>query len=98
MPRAAPHIDSRLLAALVRLDDGVIPIAEICRRLGRVAHHLDLTRPSYEQVRVHVHAARRRALVPGAGEILLDIAMRARPADEAVYELLMRGERVPRST
>jgi hypothetical protein len=95
--RSAPNVDSRLVAALARIDDGKMPIAEACRRLGALADHLDLTRPSYEQVRVHLHAVRRRAALPGAGEILLDIALRVRPPDRAVYELLNPCERQSRS-
>jgi len=86
--RSAPHIDSRLIAALARIDDGTMPVAEECRRLGMVADHLGLTRPSYEQVRVHVHAVRRRASTPGAGEILLDVALRVRPPSQALDELI----------
>jgi hypothetical protein len=84
---AAPRIDDRLLAALARLDKRGRPIAETHRRLGRVADTLELTRPSYEQVRVHVHALRRRELNPGAGDILLDIAFQRRTG-EALRDLL----------
>jgi len=84
---AAPRIDDRLLAALARLDKRDRPIAETHRRLGRVAAALELARPSYEQVRVHVHALRRRELNPGAGDILLAVAFRSRPP-EALYDLL----------
>jgi hypothetical protein len=87
VPSAAPRIDSRLLAALVRVHDKSLPIAEVNRRLGRLARELGLTKPSYEQVRVLVHALRRRELDPTTGEILLDIAFRARPP-EALFEHL----------
>lgn len=79
VPPAAPRIDSRLLAALTRLDDGTRPIADAHRSLGLVADWLGLARPSYEQVRVLVNAHRRRPLQPGVGETLLEIAMRAKP-------------------
>jgi hypothetical protein len=78
---SAPRLDPRLLAAIARLDDGKRPIAETARRLGVVAGELRLAQPSYEQVRVYVHASRRRKPNPGAGEILLDVAFRARPPD-----------------
>jgi hypothetical protein len=42
---------------------------------------LELTRPSYEQVRVVVHELRARRLDPGIGETLLDIALRILPPD-----------------
>ena len=79
MPRAAPRIDARLLAALTRLDDPGASIADVHRRLGLVADWLGVPRPSYEQVRVLVNAHRRRALQPGVGETLLEIAMRSKP-------------------
>jgi len=76
---AGPRIDSRLVAALERLDDRDVPIAETYRRLARVARELRLFRPSYEQVRRLVHLARRRGRLPSAGDVLLDVAFRARP-------------------
>lgn len=79
MSAAAPRIDSRLHAALARLDDGSIRIAELNRRLGHVADDLGLARPSYEHVRRLVHAQRRLGAYPSAGEILLDIATTKRP-------------------
>lgn len=86
MPPSAPRIDARLLAALARLDQGG-SIADTHRRLGELASRLALPRPSYEQVRVLVHEHRRGGAAPGAGEILLDVAVRARPP-EALLELL----------
>ncbi len=69
---AGPIIDTRLVAALERLDDSRRPIAETYRRLGVVARELQLVRPSYEQVRTLVHRARRRGRYPSAGDVLLD--------------------------
>jgi hypothetical protein len=86
MPSAAPRIDERLVAALARLERWQRPIAEQHRRLGAVAEHLGLPRPSYEQVRVIVHMLRARRRSPGAGEILLEIAFRVRPP-EHILEL-----------
>ena len=48
-----------------------------------------MPRPSYEQVRTLVHALRAGKGGPGAGEILLDIALRTRPP-EAILEVLER--------
>jgi hypothetical protein len=79
MVASAPRIDSRLVAAIERLDDRFVPIAETNRRVGLVAEALGLTRPSYEQVRVVVHDARRRGRRPTTGDVLLDIAFRVRP-------------------
>jgi hypothetical protein len=72
---AAPRIDSRLLAALVRLQRRDRSIAETNRRLGELAESLGLPRPSYERVRALIQEHRRRPVTPGAGEILLDIAL-----------------------
>jgi hypothetical protein len=79
MVASAPRIDPRLLAALARLDRGGGSAAELNRKLGVVAEHLGLTRPSYEQVRVHLTLLRSKQLDPSLGEVLLDIAFRARP-------------------
>ncbi len=83
MPAAAPRIDSRLVALLDRLDDRKRPIAETHRLLGAGAEFLDLPRPSYEQTRVLVHDLRRPMprRGPNAGQVLLEIAFRARPPD-----------------
>ena len=86
MISSAPRIDLRLVAALERLDDESLPIAEVCRRVGAVADVLEVTRPSYEQLRVLVRLHRRRRLAPNAREILLDVASRARPP-EAMLDL-----------
>jgi hypothetical protein len=87
MVPAAPRIDARLLAAIARVDRPQRPIAETARRVGLIAEALGLPRPSYEQLRTHVHAARARRLNPGAGDILLDVAFRNRPPD-ALLDLL----------
>ena len=83
----APRIDSRLVAALVRIDDPKRPIAETNRRLGGIAAELGVPKPSYEQVRVLVHAIRRRRVDPGIGELLLDFALRTR-SPEQILEIL----------
>jgi len=76
-----------LVAALVRLDRTDHPMAETNRRLGAVAEHLGLTRPSYQQVRVVIHQLRAQKRGPGIGSVLLEIALRARPP-EALVEAL----------
>lgn len=89
MVAAGPPIDPRLVAALARLDDANRPIAETNRRLGAVADALDIPRPSYEQVRVLIHALRRRRLtVPSAGDLMLDIAFRSRPPQAVLRDLI----------
>jgi hypothetical protein len=85
--RANARLLGRLLAEIERLDDGEPPIMEIYRRVGLAADHLGLTRPSYEQVRVHVHALRRLRRVSRL-EILADVATRVRPPSALHGELL----------
>jgi hypothetical protein len=87
MTPAAPRIDSRLVAAIELADRPGLPMAETCRRVGRVAWRLGLVRPSYEQVRTIVHDARTRGRRPSTGDVLLDIAFRTRPP-EALAEHL----------
>jgi len=87
MASAAPRIGPTLLAAVKRLDDEAVPIAEVYRRVAALASHLGYARPSYEQIRILVHQHRRWGLAPTAGQILLDVALRSRPP-EALLELL----------
>jgi hypothetical protein len=79
----APRLSRRLLEAIARLDDPRLPIAETCRRVGSRAHELGLPRPSYERVRVLVHAVRaarkRPRRQPSTASVLLDVALSVRP-------------------
>jgi len=70
-----------LLDAISRIDDGSMPIAEVNRRVGARAVRLGSPRPSYECVRVHVHAVRKRRKLPNTAEVLTDVAFRVRPVD-----------------
>ena len=79
MPPSAPRIDVRLVAAAERLDDPFVRMAETYRKVGLVADALGLTRPSYEQIRTIIKAARRRGRSPTTGDVLLDIAFQVRP-------------------
>ena len=77
--RQAPRIDRRLVA-LRRLDDPSLPIAETVRRAGVMANELGLARPSYEQIRVLVHAERRQAQTRRARrELVCDVYVGKRP-------------------
>jgi len=78
---AAPRTSRRLIAALERLDDPRLPIAETNRRLGEIAELIGLPRPSYEQVRRIVRAQRAGYRPPGVGSILLDISFRGAPPE-----------------
>jgi len=86
---AAPTVDARLVAALVRLDRPDEPIAETNRRLGRVAEALGLCRPSYEQVRVIIHEIRASKRAPGVGALLLDLAFRTRAPVVVLDDLVL---------
>ena len=74
LTRCGPRIDERLVAAIVRLADPTLPIAEMNRRLGLVAEDLGLIRPSYQQVRVIVNEIRSLRRSSRIGETLLQIA------------------------
>ena len=87
MAAAAPRIGATLLAAVERLDDDSLPIAEVYRRVAALASQLGYCRPSYEQIRVLVHEHRRQGLAPTVGQVLLDVALKTRPPD-ALLELL----------
>jgi len=85
---AAPRIDPRLVFVIERLDRLGGPIADTNRRVGVVAEWLGVPRPSYEQVRTIVHAARKRRLAsPGIGRVLLDVSLRARPPEHVLDAL-----------
>jgi hypothetical protein len=90
MVTSAPRISRPLLAALARLNDPALPIAEVNRRLGAEAARLGLTRPSYERVRVllqEARQARRRRRGPTTAQVLVDIAFRLRPPEALLDHL-----------
>jgi len=77
----APRIPRRLLDEIERQSGRSVPIAEMNRRVGRAAARMGLYRPSYEQVRVLVHTARRLRRRGGArvSTVALDVVFRVRP-------------------
>jgi hypothetical protein len=77
----APRIPRRLLDEIERQSLRVVPIAEMNRCVGRAAREMGLYRPSYEQVRVLVHQARRlrRQAPPPVSTVALEVAFRVRP-------------------
>jgi hypothetical protein len=83
LPQFAPRIPPPLLAALLRLDDPTLPIAEINRRLGVEANRLKLPRPSYQRIRVLLHTARHLAKQqhqqPSTVRVLYEVWSRRRP-------------------
>ena len=60
MVELAPRYDPRILEAARMLDDPREPMAETCRRVGRVAAVLGLPRPSYSHLRRFIRDERRR--------------------------------------
>jgi hypothetical protein len=89
----SPRISRRLVEAIVQFDDRRQPIAETWRRVGAEAGRLGQTRPSYEQVRVLVHRARRIRTAPTTAEVLLDILWRVRSPEDLVPHLSGAGVR-----
>jgi len=90
MTRCSARVDSRLVAALVRLDDSARPMAETHRRIGLIADELGVPRPSYERIRCLVRMHRRRPLEPGIGETLLDVALQRRPPESIIEAIVER--------
>lgn len=86
MPPSAPRLSLRLLEAIERFDDPRLPIAETARRVCAEAERLGRPRPSYQQIRVHVHEVRRLRATPATAGVLLDVALRLRPPED-LYRL-----------
>jgi hypothetical protein len=86
----APRIPPRLLDEIERQSRRTVPIAEMNRCVGRAAIKMGLHRPSYEQVRVLVHAARRlRQRRPASvSTVAMQVAFRAKPPDAFLLRLL----------
>jgi hypothetical protein len=86
----APRIGRRLLDEIERQSERSVPIAEMNRCVGETAIALGLNRPSYEQVRVLIHAARRlRKQAPASvSTVAIDVAFRAKPPEAIFFRLL----------
>jgi hypothetical protein len=91
----APRFPARLLDEVERLSRQRLPIAEINRRVGHAAWRMSLPKPSYEQVRVLVHAARRlRELNPKTYTALAyEVAFRVKPP-AALVDRFAEGRRL----
>ncbi|MFL5942224.1 MAG: hypothetical protein ACJ75L_03025 [Gaiellaceae bacterium] len=86
----APRIPQRLLDEIERQSRRSVPIAEMNRCVGRAAARMGLYRPSYQQVRVLVHEARRlrrHAPVP-VSTVARQVAFRVRPPDAILLRFL----------
>jgi hypothetical protein len=86
----APRLSRWLLDEIERQSRRSVPIAEMNRSVGDAAAAAGLPRPSYEQVRVLVHAARRlHAHAPASVfTVALDVAFRIRPPEAIFLRLL----------
>jgi hypothetical protein len=71
----------RLLDEIDRLAERPFRAADICRTIGERAEQQGFRRPSYEQVRHHVKAARRRPRRVSTAKVLLDVAFRLEHPD-----------------
>ena len=88
MYAASPRVDRRLLDAIDRVDDPAQPVAETYRRSRELSAELGLPRPSYESVRLHLHASRRRReRMRKKQETLLDVVLYQAPL-QALHEML----------
>jgi hypothetical protein len=86
----APRIPRRLLDEIERQSHRAVPIAEMNRCVGRAAERMGLYRPSYEQVRVLVHTARRlrRQGRGPVSTVALDVAFRVKSPDAVLLHFL----------
>jgi len=85
----APRIPLRLLDEIESQSRRAVPIAEMNRCVGRAASAMGLPRPSYEQVRVLVHAARRyRRQAPApVSTVACEVAFRVKPPEAILLRL-----------
>jgi hypothetical protein len=71
----APRISPGLLDEVDRLAARPLRAAEICRAIGKRAEEQGFRRPSYQQVRLYVNAARRRPRRVSTAKVLVDIGL-----------------------
>jgi len=77
----------RLLDEIDRLSARPYRAADICREIGKRAEEQGFRRPSYEQVRLHVHRSRARPRRVSTGEVLLDVALRVQHPDALIQHV-----------
>ena len=70
------------------------PIAETNRRVGLVASVLGLAKPSYERVRIAVHASRNGKRYYGLVDAYIDLTFQTATA-RAIVERLLEHEPLP---
>jgi hypothetical protein len=77
----------RLIDEIDRLAERPFRAAEICREIGERAEEQGFCRPSYEQVRLHAKAARRRPRGVSTVKMLLDVALRVEHPDAFIQHV-----------
>jgi hypothetical protein len=96
MVASAVRTDVRVVRFIRRLEPRSASIAAVVRATGSFCEKSDLTRPSYEQIRLLVHEARdRRERRQAAARLVLEVDLRARPVSDLSY-LLDDPRRAPR--
>jgi hypothetical protein len=86
---AGPRVERDFLDRVTKLDDPSEPIAETYRRIRSLANEQGIPRPSYERVRTHLRATRRREDErKQARTLVLELAYNTRKADDVVVDLL----------
>jgi hypothetical protein len=89
---AAPLIDRRLRRAIGRIERSKPCIADAHRAVGELAWRIGAIRPSYEQVRVHLLAARVRRLARrNTVALVAEVHLRARPLTDLLALLEGHG-------
>jgi len=86
---AGPRLERRFLDGVSRLDDPTVPVAETYRRTRDLATQMGIPRPSYERLRLHLRAHRRREDERRrTRDLVFQLAYNTRPADAVVHDLL----------
>lgn len=89
MYAAGPRVEKELLDGAAKLDDRSEPMAETYRRLRALAAQMGVPRPSYERMRVHLRAERKRTQERTAvRELVFQLAYNTRRADLVIADLL----------
>jgi hypothetical protein len=83
----APRISRKLIDEIDRLARGPDRAAEICRTIGERAEAQGFRRPSYEQVRFYVKAARRRRRGVSTGKVLVEVGLRLHHPDAFIQHV-----------
>jgi hypothetical protein len=95
---SAARTDVRVVRFVRRFEPRTPVIADVVRATGVYCDRIDVTRPSYERIRLLVHEAReRRVRRRAAWNLALEVDLRSRPPSDLLY-LLDDPRRAPRRT